>query len=244
MLAFILLVAGVLSPFLEIAYTFFAFAIVQLVTIAVGSVLIEVPSRVVAIIGKRHLTKVLQDFLGRAPNMPCIVTLSALAPTLDPTKSLFEPDPRHAMDMTPRTGYNLAPHFEHVPIYRDISRLEKRRAIDLVLASTALPLGISKAVNVFGVSFEDGGMGDNCPLLPFLLQGPVSRVIVVMLSAIPAGDLGTKPGQAIAVCVEASCSGAAKPPAPSPHGSKPWLFRNISRRRASGSVVSLTFFRA
>jgi hypothetical protein len=45
------------------------------------------------------------------------------------------------MDLTPLTGYNLTPHFEHVPVYRDISRLVKQKAIELVLASTALPLG-------------------------------------------------------------------------------------------------------
>jgi hypothetical protein len=64
------------------------------------------------------------------------------------------------------------------------------------------PLGISKAVRILGFSFEDGGMGDNCPLLPFLLDNEVHQTMVIMLSpiaaALPDEGLGTKQGQAIA----------------------------------------------
>lgn len=186
-LVLILLVAAVLSPFSSDAYSFLLTDVVAITLIAVGITLIEVPTRVVAIIETKHLTKVLQDFLEQGFWSPCVVTLTALAPTLDPAKPLFEPDPKHPMDLSPRTGYNFTPHFEHVPVYRDISRLAKRKAIELVLASTALPLGISKPIHIFGIGFEDGGMGDNCPLLPFLLDNDVPQTIVVMLSPVAAG---------------------------------------------------------
>jgi hypothetical protein len=149
--------------------------------------------------GRAHLALVLNEFLTKQPIIPCFVTIAALERTIDREGSVFVRTARHHMDLHTPITYQLNPHYEHVPIYRDISRLRVDEAVRTIIASTSLPLGIAGPFTMRGISFEDGGLADNCPLLPLLIAQEVRQVLVVMLSPPGIGTgLDTVEGQALA----------------------------------------------
>lgn len=55
--------------------------------------------------------------------------------------------------------------------YVRFDKLQSSNAIDILTASAALPFGVSKAVSINGISYVDGGVADNFPLLPLADHG-------------------------------------------------------------------------
>jgi predicted acylesterase/phospholipase RssA len=67
-----------------------------------------------------------------------------------------------------------------IPHYSDLSKLPKQQAIELCLASAALPFGIVLPVVVGDVKHVDGGVVDN-PIFPFMDNSDIDEVFVVSL---------------------------------------------------------------
>jgi len=68
-----------------------------------------------------------------------------------------------------------------IPHYSELSKRSKKEAMQLCLASAALPFGIVPPVMVNDVKHVDGGVVDNCPLFPFIDNPDIDEIFVVSL---------------------------------------------------------------
>jgi predicted acylesterase/phospholipase RssA len=68
-----------------------------------------------------------------------------------------------------------------IPHYSELSKLPRQQAIELCLASAALPFGIVPPVMIGDVKHVDGGVVDNCPIFPFIDNPDIDEVFVLSL---------------------------------------------------------------
>ena len=64
--------------------------------------------------------------------------------------------------------------------YREINKLEKEQIIDILTASSAMPV-VYKPVEIDGAKYIDGGMVDNVPIRPLIEDAECSDLIIVKL---------------------------------------------------------------
>ena len=97
--------------------------------------------------------------------------------TLAKSKLVFDPDKPFLQLMTADNltlGWFDACEYEiSIPFYERLDyHIKSKRFSDLLVASTALPLGLFPSVIIDNEEFMDGGMGDNLPIWPLLeLEG-------------------------------------------------------------------------
>ena len=73
-----------------------------------------------------------------------------------------------------------------VPHYLCVSEFDHPALVDALMATAALPLGIVSAVSYGELTFVDGGMVDNCPLLPVISWCQCEEIVVISLK--PTAD--------------------------------------------------------
>jgi hypothetical protein len=77
--------------------------------------------------------------------------------------------------------YWLEPSHTFFPHYVSIDTFSQGRGIDSVLASAALPFGLTKSIVVNDKAYVDGGVVDNCPLYPLIAFEQCTEIVVIRL---------------------------------------------------------------
>lgn len=132
----------------------------------------------------KPLEATIKGFLDGAPMRMATYVTSATS------RALFDPDRPRYRDLASGPGeppVNPQPNLTNywVPVYVRVDMLPSADAISPLLASAALPFGIVPGVRTTEGMFVDGGVVDNCPILP-LVAYDLDEVFVLTLSP---GDL-------------------------------------------------------
>lgn len=126
------------------------------------------------------LAKTVGEFLRESRmNLPTYVTVAV-------ARALFDPDRPTYSDFSSEPGMppvNPQPTFVNhwVPKYIRIDTLTSNQTVLALLASAALPFGIVPSVDLGGDAYVDGGVADNCPILP-LLGHELDEIFVLTLA--------------------------------------------------------------
>ncbi|HOI30035.1 MAG TPA: patatin-like phospholipase family protein [Melioribacteraceae bacterium] len=117
-------------------------------------------------------------FSGSKLAIPTYVTLSKCELAFDPDKpsiSYFIP-----FGNGPALWKPFASEIQ-IPIYEKLSDSQSNQFTDLLVATTALPLGLFPSVQLDGKDYFDGGVSDNLPLWPLLNIENCNEVWIVRL---------------------------------------------------------------
>jgi len=178
-----------------------SFAVSTALSISIGWAAASFPSQYVALLGTDHLRATLQTFLSHPWRRDCYASMSFHARTVDEASPIVH-DPQPAAAPDPNGGLNLNVHYEYVPIYRNLRQLPRSVVVRTLTASAALPLGIIKQENFGRLPFEDGGLSDNCPIVPMLMRPGDEQMLIVLLTPVTHHgkpvDLATQEGQDVA----------------------------------------------
>ncbi|NLU91360.1 patatin-like phospholipase family protein [Chitinophaga sp. Ak27] len=68
------------------------------------------------------------------------------------------------------------------PKYIKLNELDSEKAVSYCAASAAIPFGIVPSITIDKVEYVDGGIVDNCPVVPILRYEEVDEIFVVMLT--------------------------------------------------------------
>jgi predicted acylesterase/phospholipase RssA len=121
-----------------------------------------------AAFSSKGLEATVQGFLDRAPMKIATYVTAATA------RALFDPDRPRYSDLASAPGeapLNPQPLLTNywVPTYVRVDKMASAEAIAPLMASAALPFGIVPAIETTEGFFVDGGVVDNCPILPLTL---------------------------------------------------------------------------
>jgi predicted acylesterase/phospholipase RssA len=107
-------------------------------------------------------------------------------------RGLWDPDApewthdEYSNDATPATKA------AYIPRYICVNDLAVTERADAILASSALPFGLLRAVRVGKANLVDGGVIDNEPLFPLVELYPCDVLVVIVMSAVDASSWEVK----------------------------------------------------
>jgi predicted acylesterase/phospholipase RssA len=138
-----------------------------------------------SVLSQSGLAKSLQEILAHPLIVPVTVALSRQADINDPDS------PRWYFDVTPPgPGSTAFPDTQRVwtTDYIRIDLVERDKALQISLASAALPFGIVPPVLIDDKVCVDGGLTDNVPVFPFVDNPDFDEVFVILLQPVKSPE--------------------------------------------------------
>ena len=109
--------------------------------------------------------------------IPLYVTLSEEREYLDPDRPCWS-----TLNARRSVSHKLLHERGYFPEYLSLQALDVGARELAVVASAALPLGLTDHVKIGDSKYVDGGMSDNCPIFPLVLWEKCDEVVVIRLS--------------------------------------------------------------
>jgi predicted acylesterase/phospholipase RssA len=123
------------------------------------------------------LRELVSRVISEGIKIPLYVTMAEEDLVVDPDRPVWGESTARGAHL-----YWLEPNHQFFPNYINIAASPRELTIDSVLASAALPFGLTKSIVIGEKAYVDGGVVDNCPLYPLIAFEECTEIVVIRLS--------------------------------------------------------------